>query len=368
MLGIWRQRLSISPFTCIRSRSSPVSPCRPIRATARRRTVRLGAIVLASALTHLGARVSFVTDSVNHAPLARSLRGRWGLRPRSWSARSVPRAAEDWCREFLADSLNLTHLVAIERVGPSHTLDSLSAQPRSGPPPVEDFERMVPDTVRGRCLNMRGEPLDATTAPLHLLFEDTPRTHPHLKTIGICDGGNEIGMGRFAWETLHPLVNGGLGPRIACRTATDWTILAGTSNWEPTVLAAAVALIKDRPGVLADWTQQRQEEVLEFFVNDGPAVDGVTRLREPTVDGLPFISYIQPWNGIRETARPRRIRDVGFWSPLYWEDSATTALHLVTLRRWVGQPGENAIRLPGRSPAELLPPGIAVRCQTLRGG
>jgi hypothetical protein len=28
-------------------------------------------------------------------------------------------------------------------------------------------------------------------------------------------------------------------------------------------------------------------------------VDGVTRRREPTVDGLPFLTYIQPWAAIR---------------------------------------------------------------------
>ncbi|QDU43702.1 hypothetical protein Mal52_21780 [Symmachiella dynata] len=34
--------------------------------------------------------------------------------------------------------------------------------------------------------------------------------------------------------------------------------------------------------------------------NHGPAVDGVTRRQEPTVDGLPFLTYIQPLEGIRQ--------------------------------------------------------------------
>jgi hypothetical protein len=34
-------------------------------------------------------------------------------------------------------------------------------------------------------------------------------------------------------------------------------------------------------------------------VNDGPAVDGVTREQTATVDGLPFLTYIQPWETIR---------------------------------------------------------------------
>jgi hypothetical protein len=30
-------------------------------------------------------------------------------------------------------------------------------------------------------------------------------------------------------------------------------------------------------------------------VNEGPAVDGALRLRQPTVDGLDVDTYLQPW-------------------------------------------------------------------------
>ena len=36
------------------------------------------------------------------------------------------------------------------------------------------------------------------------------------------------------------------------------------------------------------------------------AVDGVTRLAEPTVDGLPFATYIQPWDSMRQLLGLRR--------------------------------------------------------------
>ncbi|REJ93258.1 MAG: DUF4392 domain-containing protein [Planctomycetota bacterium] len=260
----------------------------------------LGAIVLGSALMRLGATVSFVTDSVNVAPLRTVARHALGTEANVLECPLDPRAAHSWRRKFLAELQQLTHLIAVERVGPSHTLDTMRAQNRNGPPPADEFQRIVPESGRGCCLNMRGESLDATTAPLHLLFEEAARLRPDLKTIGMCDGGNEIGIGRFAWELVHPLVNGGHGPKIVCRTVTDWTILAGTSNWAAYALAAAVARIQLRVDVLRDWTQQRHEELLELLVNEGPAVDGVTRLQQPTVDGLPFITYIQPWNGIRE--------------------------------------------------------------------
>ena len=54
-------------------------------------------------------------------------------------------------------------------------------------------------------------------------------------------------------------------------------------------------LLCDRVDVLEPWSQAR----LEHIVANGPAVDGVTGRREATVDGLPFLTYIQPWEGIR---------------------------------------------------------------------
>ncbi|NOX55607.1 MAG: hypothetical protein GXP27_14445, partial [Planctomycetes bacterium] len=46
----------------------------------------------------------------------------------------------------------------------------------------------------------------------------------------------------------------------------------------------------------------RQFDLLERMVEDGPCVDGATGRQEPTVDGLPFITYIQAWEGICEAA------------------------------------------------------------------
>ena len=66
--------------------------------------------------------------------------------------------------------------------------------------------------------------------------------------------------------------------------------------------AAAVALLRQRPDVLAPWTTQRHRDLLEGLVKDGPAVDGVTRESTATVDGLPFLTYIQPWETIRRIA------------------------------------------------------------------
>ena len=193
----------------------------------------------------------------------------------------------------------MTHLIAVERVGPSHTRDSFLGQKRDAPPPLEDFADAVPLDAHGRHFNMRGEPIDEHTADMHRLFEDLHRHRPEARTIGIGDGGNEIGMGTIPWEELRRRLEGRHAARIPCRVQTDWTIIAGTSNWGAYALAAALLVLRDAVGALREADREHQRHVLEEMVAHGPAVDGATGRREPTVDGLPFLTYIQPWEGIR---------------------------------------------------------------------
>ena len=258
----------------------------------------LGAVILADVLGGLGINVSIITDDTCRQVLNAAMDGA-GL-DSGRLAICPMHGAQEWCEQFLTNHARLTHLVSIERVGPSHTLDSLRNQRRRKPPPIADFEALVPESGRNRCHNMRGDSLDEFTAPLHSLFEDLPRFAPGARSIGIGDGGNELGMGRFLWEELHPLVPGEPGPRMVCRIATDWTIVGGTCNWGGFGLAAAVALLRGRVDLIADWTMDRQEDLLQHLVDSGRAVDGVTREREPTVDGLPFITYAQACSSIIE--------------------------------------------------------------------
>src|SRR5262249_41512170 len=111
-------------------------------------------------------------------------------------------------------------------------------------------------------------------------------------TIGIGDGGNEIGMGKIAWDTIHRNIpNGGL---IACRVPTDFLIVAGVSNWGAYALAAGVALLRGvkLPAELFD--PERERAILQAMVDAGPLVDGVTGKQTATVDGLSWEDYIRP--------------------------------------------------------------------------
>ena len=257
-----------------------------------------GAVLLAAAFSAVGIETVVLTDehcqgAVQAAASATGLPDE--------SVLIAPSGSADWVRWFFVNGpgRRLTHLIAIERAGPSHTPESFRAQHRDRPPPTETFESHSPAETHNRCHNMRGRIIDDHTADLHRLFEMLGTHRPDAVTIGIGDGANEIGMGAIPWEELHRRLNGGRAGRIPCRIATDWNIVAGTSNWGGYALAAATVLLRDRIDVMRPWGDERQQQVLEQMVRNGPAVDGITARQEPTVDGLPFLTYIQPCTAIR---------------------------------------------------------------------
>lgn len=276
-----------------------------------------GAALLAAALSKLGTDVKIATDAYcqNAVKVAATYMGL------PEEVVICPGATvldiEQWFHSNATDTIRpaLTHLIAIERVGPSHTRDSiLSSHPRLGSPDtVEDhghppapqdqrdlaeFDRLVSRSTWNRCYNMRGHCLDEFTAPLHRLFELADQ-EDSIATIGIGDGGNEIGMGSIRWREIQERLNSPTVAHIPCRISTDWTIVAGVSNWGGMALAAATLMFRNELDILKPWTAQHQLRMLEQMVERGPAVDGITRLPQATVDGLPFLTYIQPWEGIR---------------------------------------------------------------------
>jgi hypothetical protein len=261
-----------------------------------------GAVLLAAALTAIGIDVTIVTDSRCDSAV-RATADAFG-----WPAdrvQSFDRLDASTASDFVHEHhrAGLSHLIAIERVGPSHTRESVTKSPSPlaphSSPLLDHFDRLCPPDHRNHCHNMRGEIIDDFAAELHLLFDQAARLFPDVRTIGIGDGGNEIGMGAIPWAELARRLSGEQAGWIPCRIATDWNIVAGTSNWGAQALAASVLVLRGRTEVAAPWDEQHEVRVLEHLVAHGPAVDGVTRRREPTVDGIPFLTYIQPWLGMR---------------------------------------------------------------------
>src|SRR5262245_51002264 len=236
----------------------------------------LGAVFLARALVPLGIRVVLLTDAFCTPALAAGI-GMAGLR-KAVALVTLPPAgqfptltAEAYWEAVAERTGRLTHLIALERVGPSHTIESLAAQSAES---VETYRREVPAEHHDRCHTMRGLDITDKMCPAHLLFEAGARKQAGVTTIGIGDGGNEIGMGTVPWATIaRNIPRGGL---VACRVATDRLVVCGVSNWGAYGLAAGVRLLRNG-GPDADlFNLQREAEILECMVRQGPLVDGVS--------------------------------------------------------------------------------------------
>ena len=131
----------------------------------------LGALFLARALVPLGVRVVLATDGscINALTVGLAAWRGWPRRCRSSPcpirSRVQAMGPTAYWQEFRRQSGPLTHMLAVERVGPNHTLASLQAQ-ESGPEEqaklVEDFQREVPEEQRDRCYSMRGRDISNT--------------------------------------------------------------------------------------------------------------------------------------------------------------------------------------------------------------
>jgi hypothetical protein len=249
-----------------------------------------GAAVLGRALRQLGADVEYVTDDVTAPVLSATL----AALGEPADVMRYPDDAGAACA-VLARA-RPTHLVAIERPGRAHD---------------------------GVYRNMRGDDVSAWNAPIDELFLVAQRTrvrsHGHLEqatfgtsrargpryntnrprgprynkprgprynkspnrviTIGVGDGGNEIGMGNVRARLAH---GGALAKRIASTVRVDHLVVAGVSNWGAYGITAHLGRLAGRPLL---HTAEDERRLVTACVDAG-ACDGVTRRREPTVDGL----------------------------------------------------------------------------------
>jgi len=269
-----------------------------------------GALYLARALLEFDVDVKLVSDAYG-IPLIESGCDAWGLdraiiaeipfddpsptaASRAQNSEAHDVRTDAWVERFLAEPFGkrLTHLVSIERAGPGHTVESLAVQQRTKATPVEDFSRLVASSSRNLCHNMRGESINAHTAKAHRLFEIVAARRPDVTTIAMADGGNEIGMGRVAWEVLNDALGHAEAGRIICRVPADYLLLAGISNWAAYAVVAVMCAHSGKRSLLTRWQPRQQGELIRAMVREAGAVDGLTRERTESVDGLDLVKYL----------------------------------------------------------------------------
>ena len=201
----------------------------------------LGALALGNALTALGRQVVYVSDMYT-TPLLTHLAA-----PQA-KIIDFPIADALTSRQYAAELLTRFDpavLIAIERCGLTQA-----------------------DTY----LNMRGRDISASTARLDELFLQ----HPY--TVGIGDGGNEIGMGNLA--SYMPSVD--TLPDLPATTRTTHLVIASVANWGAYGVVAALSALMNQnllPPPAAETA------LIQQAVAFG-AVDGTTGTRTPTVDGF----------------------------------------------------------------------------------
>jgi hypothetical protein len=257
----------------------------------------LGALFLARALAPVGIRVVLATDAFCRQAVDAGLRAaglatvvRLVTLPFAESPEAFPVSA--YWKGFVESAGEVTHLIALERVGPSHTPQSLLAQPGT---PGEVYGRFLAEVARedyDRCHTMKGRDITDHMSPAHLLFEAAAQHSTRVATIGIGDGGNEIGMGKIPWDVIRRNIPAGAA--VACRVPADHLIVCGVSNWGAYGLAAGVRHLRGSPPDPELFDPDRERELLRIMVKEGPLVDGVTGKPTVTVDGLKFERYAEP--------------------------------------------------------------------------
>lgn len=109
-----------------------------------------------------------------------------------------------------------------------------------------------------------------------------------IASIGIGDGGNELGMGTIAPALRQALRFGsdcgcGCGGGVVPAGHTDVLVAATVSNWGANAVCAALAAGLERPELLH--SQATEEAVLQAAAAGG-LIDGVSGFVAPTADGL----------------------------------------------------------------------------------
>jgi hypothetical protein len=224
----------------------------------------LGAALLARALAAVGVPCRVATDEPCRGACAAALAGA---------------GAREIAIDIVALRAPLTPLVETwRRAGISHAIS------------IERCGRSADGAPR----NMRGQDIGSYTAPLDELFVAGP-----WKTIAVGDGGNEIGMGAISRSLIARHVDH--GETIACVTPAQHLIVAGVSNWGAYALIGALAAMREdwRRTLLACLDETLDRTVLEAMIEQGPAVDGVSRQPTLTVDDLGIAIHHQVLRKIR---------------------------------------------------------------------
>ncbi|MBI2217947.1 MAG: DUF4392 domain-containing protein [Candidatus Rokubacteria bacterium] len=260
-----------------------------------------GATVLGRALRRLGAQVTYVTDPHNVPIVEAALK-----------ALAEPVDIEVYPEgEGAAPSLlaraRPTHLIAVERPGRAASGEYMNLRGVVITPWNRRIDELFLVAGGGRTGSREGAGNRRASPPGSASGRFTAQSacrraqsaSDRPVTIGVGDGGNEIGMGTVRRRLLRA---GGLIARTASVVRVDHLVVAATSNWGAYGIVAALARAT---GEALLHTPDTERRLIEACVEAG-AFDGVTRRREATVDGFGVDTHGAVVELLRLAVRPHR--------------------------------------------------------------
>lgn len=154
------------------------------------------------------------------------------------------------------------------------------------PVAVVAVEKPSPNRA-GRYHTMTGQDISAATAKIDTLFEAS-NLDEEVFTVGVGDGGNEIGMGGIEATVREDVPNGdtcqcSCREGIAARIETDLVVPAAVSNWGAYGITTCLSALGEDDGLLH--SAETEAAMLEA-VSEAGGVDGITGENIPSCDGL----------------------------------------------------------------------------------
>ncbi|MEM5343405.1 glutamate cyclase domain-containing protein [Paraburkholderia azotifigens] len=225
----------------------------------------VGAGALAFALMKaFDARVVFVTETAHRAPVESVARELMSMLPDS--------------QPVVTECFGL---------GLQHGLERASSLSRKYRPSAVIFVERDGPNREGFFHGVRGDCRGPDDVGHVYLLADCARDEGIL-SIGIGDGGNEVGFGRVRDQitAVHPLgakSHAGHASGVVTVTPTDVVVSASVSNWGAYGVAAAMAAIRLEPQAL--YSTDYDNRLLQACVAAG-ARDGATSRSNMAVDGI----------------------------------------------------------------------------------
>jgi hypothetical protein len=151
------------------------------------------------------------------------------------------------------------------------------------------LDRLAPDAIvtieklsrneKGRYYNGMVVDLTDVVAKLDFVMEEARARN--ILTIGMGDGGNEIGMGNILQTVKEHVPN---GATVGAATGADFLVVTGSASWGSYGVEACIAALAGKPHALHN--EEMERRMLDASAMAG-IVDPLTGLAEGWLDGVP---------------------------------------------------------------------------------